>query len=121
LHAPAATAVIDIKSGSDPNPINLRSRGVIPVAIISTDSFDATSIDPASVCFGDDEDASQRDCTEAHGTGHPEDVNGEGSSTCSSTWSPSRRAHRPGRHAGVSGRQDRHGVNIEGCDSITTL
>ncbi len=33
---------IDIKPGSDPNSINLGSAGVIPVAILSTENFDAT-------------------------------------------------------------------------------
>ena len=40
---------IDIKPGSDPNSINLGSAGVIPVAILSTDKFDATEVDPLSV------------------------------------------------------------------------
>jgi hypothetical protein len=39
------TVTIDIKPGSDPNSINLGASGVIPVAIFSTDSFDA----PASI------------------------------------------------------------------------
>ena len=34
--------VIDIKPGSDPNSINLSSAGVIPVAILSSETFDAT-------------------------------------------------------------------------------
>jgi hypothetical protein len=68
---------IDIKPGSSKNPIKLSSRGVIPVVILS-DSFDATTIDPSSVCFGDAEAPSQRDCTEAHGRGHLEDVDGDG-------------------------------------------
>jgi hypothetical protein len=37
---------IDIKPGSAPNSINPRSRGVIPVAILTTDTFDALDIDP---------------------------------------------------------------------------
>ena len=41
----AATSVeIDIKPGSDPNSINLKSRGVIPVALLSSGDFDATTI-----------------------------------------------------------------------------
>ena len=43
---------IDIKPGSDPNSINLRSKGVIPVAILTTEDFDATTVDPLSVEFG---------------------------------------------------------------------
>jgi hypothetical protein len=40
---------IDIKPGSNPNSINLGSGGAVPVAILSTASFDATTIVPASV------------------------------------------------------------------------
>jgi hypothetical protein len=41
--------LIDIKPGSYPNSINLGSNGVVPVAILSTASFDATMVDPATV------------------------------------------------------------------------
>lgn len=40
---------IDIKPGSDLNNINLKSSGVIPVAIFSSDTFDATKIAPETV------------------------------------------------------------------------
>jgi hypothetical protein len=40
---------IDIKPGSDPNSINLNSKGKIPVAVLSSDIFDAATIDPATV------------------------------------------------------------------------
>lgn len=42
---------IDIKPGSDPNSINLKSKGVIPVAILTTPDFDASTVDPATVLF----------------------------------------------------------------------
>jgi hypothetical protein len=63
---------IDIKPGSDPNSINPRSSGVIPVAILSIDTFDALQVDVASVKFGPDE------ATEIHGRAHVEDVDGDG-------------------------------------------
>ncbi len=44
--------IIDIKPGSDPNSINPSSKGVIPVALLSTDSFDAMMVDPETVKFG---------------------------------------------------------------------
>jgi len=44
---------IDIKPGSDPNSINLKSKGVVPVAILTTPDFDAASVDPATVVFAD--------------------------------------------------------------------
>jgi hypothetical protein len=43
---------IDIKPGSDPNSINPKSKGKIPVAILTTGTFDATGVDPSTVLFG---------------------------------------------------------------------
>jgi len=43
---------IDIKPGSFPNSINPRSAGVIPVAIMTTPAFDATSVVASTVRFG---------------------------------------------------------------------
>lgn len=42
---------IDIKPGSYPNSINLGSKGVVPVAVLATDSFDASTIDAGTVLF----------------------------------------------------------------------
>lgn len=42
---------IDVKPGSDPNSINLYSQGVVPVAILTTEDFDATTVDPETVLF----------------------------------------------------------------------
>lgn len=42
---------IDIKPGSDQNSINLKSKGVVPVAILTTDNFEAATVDPASALF----------------------------------------------------------------------
>ena len=42
---------IDIKPGSDPNSINLNSKGVVPVAVLTTDDFDASTVDPDTVVF----------------------------------------------------------------------
>jgi hypothetical protein len=67
-----AEVSIDIKPGSDPNSINPNSKGVIPVAILTTPAFDATTVDPLSVKFG------PAGATETHGKGHIEDVDGDG-------------------------------------------
>ena len=42
---------IDIKPGSDPNSINTKSKGKIPVAILGK-SIDVTTIDQSTVRFG---------------------------------------------------------------------
>ena len=42
-----------IKPGAYPNTVNPKSQGTIPVAILSTEDFDAPGqIDPASLTFG---------------------------------------------------------------------
>jgi hypothetical protein len=40
---------IDIKPGSCPNPFNTKSKGVLPVAVLGTESLDVTTIDPATI------------------------------------------------------------------------
>ena len=41
--------VVDIKPGSCPNPVNVRSNAVLHVAILGTNEFDVTQVDPASI------------------------------------------------------------------------
>ena len=45
------TIKIDIKPGCNPNSINLKSKGVVPVALLSEGDFKAGDIDPGSVEF----------------------------------------------------------------------
>ncbi len=40
---------VDIKPASWPNPLNLKAKGVLPVAICGTEDFDVTTIDPATI------------------------------------------------------------------------
>ncbi len=63
---------IDIHPGSDPNSINPGSNGVIAVAILGSETFDATTVDPFTVEFG------PNGATEAHVKGHYEDVDEDG-------------------------------------------
>ncbi|MHC4629316.1 MAG: hypothetical protein ACYTDV_20235 [Planctomycetota bacterium] len=43
--------LIDIKPGSYPNSINPNANGVIPLAILTTDIFDAGTVDPQTVAL----------------------------------------------------------------------
>ncbi len=70
--AAGVTVEVDIKPGGSPNSINVGNKGVIPVAILTTDNFDATTIDPLSVRFG------PSGARETHGRGHIEDVDVDG-------------------------------------------
>jgi hypothetical protein len=50
LAVPAHPEVaVDIKPGSCPNPVNVNSRGVLPVAILGTNDLDVTTIDPGTI------------------------------------------------------------------------
>jgi len=69
---PAPPPRIDIKPGSYPNSINLRNKGVIPVAVLGEAGVDATGIGIATLTFGPGA------AIEAHGRGHVEDVNRDG-------------------------------------------
>jgi hypothetical protein len=40
---------IDIKPGSDKNPLNVKEKGVLPVAILGTGDFEVFKIDPTSI------------------------------------------------------------------------
>jgi probable HAF family extracellular repeat protein len=44
-------AVVDIKPRSCPNPLNLKSSGVLPVAILGTEDVNVITIDPNSIGF----------------------------------------------------------------------
>ena len=60
---------IDIKPGSDVNPLNLNGNGVVPMAILGSDVLDVTTINVSTVSINGS--------TPAH-NGHIEDVNDDG-------------------------------------------
>lgn len=105
---------IDIRPGSDVNPVNLRSRGALPVAVYGSDDFDVTQIDPSTLAFGPGEAGL------AHRNGpHFEDVNADGRLDLM--------LHFRMVSAGI-GSDDVEaclkgftwdGVAVEGCDGIT--
>ncbi|MHC4404882.1 MAG: hypothetical protein ACYTG0_34985 [Planctomycetota bacterium] len=69
---------LDIKPGSDPNSINCNNpAGVIGVAILTTDDFDATTVDHTTVTF---EGAGETHVDKKTGLPrrHEEDVDGDG-------------------------------------------
>jgi len=59
---------IDIKPGSDPNSINIGSKGVVPVAVLSNSPFNAKDVDIDSILF-----AGAKPAKNSY-----EDVNGDG-------------------------------------------
>lgn len=72
---PTLLVGIDIKPGGTPNSISLRNNGVIPVAILSSPTFNAPSqVDKSSLTFGKNgNEPSLAKCSS-----ESEDVNGDG-------------------------------------------
>jgi hypothetical protein len=112
-YAPKIDVSIDIKRGGDSAPINSASRGVIPVAILGSDSFDVANIDVATLACGPD------GATPAHRRGgHAEDVNGDGvMDLVSHFWTQDTGITSEEERVCVSG-MTLEGAAFEGCGAI---
>jgi hypothetical protein len=103
---------------ADSGRVTLRSRGVLPVAILSTPTSPASSVDVTSPCFGPARQPSSGDCSEAHETGHVEDVNGDNVADVLLHFDIQQVGLRIGdRQACVLGRLD-SGARAVGCDKV---
>jgi hypothetical protein len=111
----AVEVPIDIKPGSFPNSINPKSNGVIPVAILTTQSFDATAIDPLSVRFG------PKEAREAHGKGHIQDVNNDGEPDLVLHFRTQDTGIKCGDTSASLTGETSDGDPIQGSDSIKTV
>lgn len=107
--------VIDIKPGSFPNSINPRSGGKIPVAILTTGTFDANTVDPTTVLFG-------RTGTEAVSVHAAlEDVNGDGKLDLVLHFNTQTTGIQCGDTSASLTGKTTSGTAIEGSDSIRTV
>jgi len=113
---------IDIKPGSWPNAINTNSKGVIPVAVLTTSTmdgdsvnFDATMVDALSVKFGPNE------ATAVRGKGHIEDVDGDGDLDMVFQFKTQETGIQPGETEACLAGKDVNGQDIKGIDAIMTV
>jgi len=106
---------IDIKPGSFPNTINPRSAGEISVAILSTATFDATTVDPLSVTFG------PRQARAVRGPIHLVDVNGDGKKDLLLRFRVQDTGILCGNNSASLGGKTFSGTEVVGSDSIRTV
>jgi hypothetical protein len=115
-----ATAVsidvnIDIKPGSDPNSINLKNKGVISVAILTTEDFDALTVDADSVVFGPNE------AEKAHRWAHVGDVDDDGDLDLLLHFRTQETGIAPGDIEACVRGQTYDGIPFEACDEVRTV
>jgi len=114
--------LVDIRPGSSTNPVNCgEGNGVLPVAILTTDTFDALSVDHTTVRFGPD------GAMEAHtrcGGGHgdcDDDDDDDGQDDGQDDKADKGRGGRGGR-GGHGDREDHgrrgHGRDHRDCDQL---
>lgn len=104
---------IDIKPGSSPNSINLRSRGNIPIVLLSSDTFNAASVDTGTVVF-----AGASALTIG---GVPEDVNNDGLADLVLHFATqSVTLQSDDTEACLTG-QTTNGQQFKGCDSVRVI
>jgi len=109
---------IDIKPGSFPNSINPRSMGLVPVAILGSDSLDVFDVDVTTLSFGPGGATPVHLDNGAVAAEHYEDVNDDGF-TDLVTHYVQKEALPVEPEACLTGALD-NGTLIEGCDSVRT-
>lgn len=106
---------LDIKPGSFPNSVNLGAGGMIPVAVLSTATFDASTVDPTTIRFG-------RRGTEANAAQWVmEDINQDGQSDIVLHFRVQDAGLLCGDTAGFLSGTTPYGLSIKGSDSIRTV
>jgi hypothetical protein len=116
--SPPLVIEIDIKPDSDPNSINTKSRGKIPVALLSTPDFNAPiDIDADSLRFGKTGDEESLAFCNKHG----EDINNDGLLDLICHFEVQNSGFQQGDLVGVLSGKTNSGQLIRGEDSVNIV
>ncbi len=117
-YSPVRDVNIDIKPGSDPNCFNVNGNGVIPVAILGSDTFDVSMVDQSTLSFGGL-------AVHVRGNKGPfcgsEDTNGDGFDDLVCQFLDDPINWTPGDGSATLTGATLEGIPIEGTDSICVV
>jgi hypothetical protein len=113
---------LDIKPGGDPNSINPYSRGVVPVAILGSATFDVTDVDVTTLSFGPGAASPAHNLTDSFTyNDHLRDVNFDGYLDLVSHYRTRDTGIACGDDSATLTGETLGGQAIEGSDSIQTV
>jgi CSLREA domain-containing protein len=117
------TAVeIDIRPGSDSNPIVPSGRGNLPVAVLGSDTFDAMDVDVTTLAFGPEAAAPSHDLTKSGAfENHLRDVNDDGLTDLISHYRIENTGIAPDDTEACIAGETLDGTPFEGCDVIKAV
>jgi len=116
------TADIDIRPGSDSNPIRQSGKGNLPVAILGSDSFDVLDVDVTTLAFGPDAAAPSHDLTKPGAfEDHLRDVNDDGLTDLISHYRIENTGVEPDDAEACITGERLTGTPFEGCDVIKVV
>ena len=113
---------VDIKPGSSGIPVNPRSNGVVPVAILGSADFDVAAVDVSTLAFGPGGASPAHDLTDS-GTysDHLQDVNGDGFVDLVTHYRQKQTGIAVGDTDACLSGTTVGGAPFEGCDSVSVL